>query len=319
LNRTAFQQQYDVIWGAHEWPADAVLPVSYEETLGNSALSTKHVPVHDADAIWDTITGVGSDRKIWVGIAPRSLDGILARIEENNDWNLANGDEVRAFNLENKAAIKAGTVQRKKLRPTDLEWMRGTKTECYELAGFALDLDVSMESSEHDEHKLDKPADGKAAKVFPSREAADKWLEDCPIRYTLKIWTGGGYHVWYAMLSFGWGYGNRALMGTLSEDRKWIHVPANSLNSAVKLLGIPARGAQLEGYLTDLVRPGTKPNTRASSDLGLLKPVRGYTFSVEDLELDLAPVPKVPVTPAPPVRPAPVPVTIPVVDGEDEF
>ncbi len=202
LNRSAFQQQYDAIWGAHEWAADAVLPVSYEETLGNGALSTKHVPVHDADAIWDTITSVASDRKVWVGIAPRSLDGILARIEENKDWNLANGEEIRAFNQENKAAIKAGTVQRKKLRPTALEWMRGTKTECYAMAGFALDLDVDMASSEHDEHKLDKPAeDGKAVKVFPSREAADKWLEDCPLRYTIKIWTGGGYHVWYAIHS----------------------------------------------------------------------------------------------------------------------
>lgn len=199
LDRTAFQQHFDVFWGCHDWPEDAVLTVTAEEVVGKKAKPSIHAPVHDADAVWDAIVKAGSDRKTWIGIAPRSMGELLVRIEKNLEWNRINGAEVRAFNKENAAAIEEGAVQRKMLKATDLKWLRGDKTECHAIPGFALDLDVDMDSSEHSEHKLDKPSeDGKAPKVFPSREAADRWLEECPLRYTLKIWTGGGYHVWFA-------------------------------------------------------------------------------------------------------------------------
>ncbi|WP_018771418.1 hypothetical protein [Arthrobacter sp. 162MFSha1.1] len=197
LNRKAFSDHFNAFWGSHEYPADAVLTVTYEKTIGKSAKASVHVPIDEA-AVWKVVSKVGSDRKVWIGIAPRSMDRLLARIEEHKAWNAEHGDKVRAFNETNAEAISAGSVQRKKLKTTDLEWIRGTKTDCYPMPGFALDLDVNMESSEHNEHKLDKPADdGKEVKIFPSAEQAQKWVNECPIESTLEIWTGGGYHIWY--------------------------------------------------------------------------------------------------------------------------
>lgn len=199
LNRAAFQQQYDVMWGAHEWAADAVLTLTYEKTAGKKAKASKHVPVNDFEAVWEAIVSVGSDRKTWIGIAPRSMNLLLERIVLNETWNAKNAEAIQTFNRENAVAINAGTVQYKRLKPTTLEWIRGAKTECYPMAGFALDLDVDMASSEHDEHKLDKPADdGKEVKVFPSTARAEIWVHECPIPYTIKIFTGGGFHIWYA-------------------------------------------------------------------------------------------------------------------------
>lgn len=197
LDSEAFSDHFNAFWGFHEYPADAVLTITYEKTIGQKAKASVHVPIDEA-AVWKVINKVGSDRKVWIGIAPRSMDKLIARVEENKAWNAEHGDLVRAFNKENAEAINAGKVQRKKLKATDLMWIRGAKTDCYPMPGFALDLDVNMESSEHNEHKLDKPAeDGAEVKEFPSRSLAGEWVDECPFKTTLVIWTGGGFHIWY--------------------------------------------------------------------------------------------------------------------------
>lgn len=199
LNRPAFQQHFETFWGSHEWPEDAVLVLSYYRRKGVSAPSSVHVPV-ELEAVWEKMVEIGSDRKMWIGIAPRSMEGLKARIIENKAWNAAYGDEVRAFNEEHAEAILAGEKSRKKLKATELEWVRGGKEECYPMPGFFLDADVSMESAEHNEHKMDKTADGKEGRAFPNREQFDLWLEAFPMKPTFKIWTGAGYHLWWSFL-----------------------------------------------------------------------------------------------------------------------
>lgn len=163
LDRGAWNMHYDAIWGRHTYPVDAVLSVSWERANGRPI--TGHVPVTDPDAVWALIAKHGQSERILVSIAPRSMDLLRAR-----------------HSKETAAAEAKGE------RPKDKKWMRGGAAEAYSLPALFADIDVK--DARH------------AAENLPTREEADAVLATFPLGPpTILIWTGGGYHAWWALSS----------------------------------------------------------------------------------------------------------------------
>jgi hypothetical protein len=144
-------EHHTAIWAPHEWPADAVLTISWDGTSGGYV--SAHVPVDDADAAWDVIARRGTAARVLVGVAPRSLDRITARAAEANKR---------------------------------LTSIRGGKADVYPLPALFADIDTL--GGTHKETNL------------PTRDQADELLARFPVGPpTILIWTGGGYHAWYAL------------------------------------------------------------------------------------------------------------------------
>ncbi|RAN79358.1 hypothetical protein B5P43_15740 [Bacillus sp. SRB_336] len=179
LDRRAFEEHFNLVWAGHDWPADAVLTITKPDKK-----TSEHVSIHDFEAVWAAIERAGGIGKVWIGVAPRSLERMRARAAENGAWNAENAEVIAA--------------DPKKKRQANLAYIRGNGDECYPMPTFFVDLDVNEADSEHGEHKLDKKPEAEGGKVFPSRAHVDGWLEALPLKPTMKVWTGGGYHAWWA-------------------------------------------------------------------------------------------------------------------------
>lgn len=71
LNRADFEAQHAAIWGRHldEYPADALLTLNWFDD--RKRMNAKHTPLADVDAAWDVIARQGTDRPVYVAVAPR--------------------------------------------------------------------------------------------------------------------------------------------------------------------------------------------------------------------------------------------------------
>ncbi|MCQ9162951.1 hypothetical protein [Arthrobacter sp. STN4] len=90
FNATDWQTHYDLIWGRHDYPEDALLTVNWLED--NGMMPSIHVPLADPDAVWEVIQRVGKDRAAYIGIAPRMP--IVLEAKQNGRWRRGKKSEV---------------------------------------------------------------------------------------------------------------------------------------------------------------------------------------------------------------------------------
>lgn len=68
----AIRIHHQLVWGGHQWPADASLAISHRQ-VGGKYMTTKRVPVKDENAFVTTIAEKASKGEVWVNVAPQPI------------------------------------------------------------------------------------------------------------------------------------------------------------------------------------------------------------------------------------------------------
>lgn len=134
LVRADWQTHHDRIWARHDYPKDALLTINWIEDRGK--MVSKHVPLNDVDASWKAIERAGTDRPMYVGVAPR------------------------------KPVVLEGAQNGR--------WKRGSKAEVYPIPAIFADIDVS--SGSHKSQNLpDRLMADRWIRTFPLKPTLIFW------------------------------------------------------------------------------------------------------------------------------------------------